>query len=787
MAAAAAATQLPPELWNKVLVEYCDASNRSVGRLAQTCTALRNTILEDDGIWRTLFQRRFGAHATVTAPPNPHNSTELMIPARTSRIASSTSTSGTADALRGCGTAPSGACSINTFRDHYVALHDLERRFRKGLWDRKLKLATHPTPVCDVHLNPGTRDVCIALGSGEIVCMRGRDVLSRKHAVSPAVRCFVAPGEVLYAGLQNGDILIGDDFSLQKAHAGKVCGLEKCVGAGEESLLFSCSPADDCVKLWDLNASNARDPVMVWRHDSASTLSVVSGVDVWTGGSDRMLNRWDAREMGSGRPVQSFGPADDWVMMVEAGSGNMVRAADKAIHLWDPRYPKSAVLSTHRHQKLITRFHSMMTRKTCAPRLVSCSLDGRVKISSLDRYRDDVSYNTTARRKLSTVVGEGAADEVVGNVDGALSRTRSGIVTLNPSTRRTDAGFDMDAISSGAHAHFENASYNFMEASLVHSEATTLPCSNDYVLCVDFDDTKLLVGGVDGTLFEYDFERSFVPPARPRTRASSSTGTPTKSSGPPHSTSGFVGGGGGGGGGNAPAITSSVVLGARGAETVGRGRAQTEGDGDGVLRFAGLDWLPVTKIHDATSGSGSPGVAATSQESDARVRSPGISESPKTKAARNSLEEKFTAMSDNGLRLGLAAGAAAAPPKSSAELFRRSKSRSAEGANEYASCPSSSSDDEPLQVRGPKSNGAKRDGAHGEQAESSAKSSTKKQKKHPSLEMLSSEDDGSSTDEQEELMRCSREPSSEFLYGLARQQHLKELGNRLMSVESHGL
>eukprot|EP00392_Amoebophrya_sp_AT5.2_P000689 g690.t1 len=510
----------------EVLVEYCDASNRSVGRLAQTCTALRNTILEDDGIWRTLFQRRFGAHATVTAPPNPHNSTELMIPARTSRIASSTSTSGTADALRGCGTAPSGACSINTFRDHYVALHDLERRFRKGLWDRKLKLATHPTPVCDVHLNPGTRDVCIALGSGEIVCMRGRDVLSRKHAVSPAVRCFVAPGEVLYAGLQNGDILIGDDFSLQKAHAGKVCGLEKCVGAGEESLLFSCSPADDCVKLWDLNASNARDPVMVWRHDSASTLSVVSGVDVWTGGSDRMLNRWDAREMGSGRPVQSFGPADDWVMMVEAGSGNMVRAADKAIHLWDPRYPKSAVLSTHRHQKLITRFHSMMTRKTCAPRLVSCSLDGRVKISSLD-------------------------------------------------------------------------SYNFMEASLVHSEATTLPCSNDYVLCVDFDDTKLLVGGVDGTLFEYDFERSFV--------------------------------------------------------------------------------------------------------------------------------------------------------------------------------------------RGPKSNGAKRDGAHGEQAESSAKSSTKKQKKHPSLEMLSSEDDGSSTDEQEELMRCSREPSSEFLYGLARQQHLKELGNRLMSVESHGL
>ena len=44
-------------------------------------------------------------------------------------------------------------------------------------------------------------------------------------------------------------------------------------------------------------------------------------------------------------------------------------------------------------------------------------------------------------------------------------------------------------------------------SSNVMVEEATLSCSDDYVLCVDFDDTKLIVGGVDGSLYVYDFER----------------------------------------------------------------------------------------------------------------------------------------------------------------------------------------------------------------------------------------------------------------------------------------
>lgn len=90
------------------------------------------------------------------------------------------------------------------------------------LWDRKLKLVSDATaPICDVYIDNQAGQVCAALRSGEIVLLRNDDHIVRTvNADSPPVRCFV-DGGVIYAGLQSGDILAGEE-RITGAHEGKV-------------------------------------------------------------------------------------------------------------------------------------------------------------------------------------------------------------------------------------------------------------------------------------------------------------------------------------------------------------------------------------------------------------------------------------------------------------------------------------------------------------------------------------------------------------------------------------
>ena len=129
---------------------------------------------------------------------------------------------------------------------------------------------------------------------------------------------------------------------------------------------------------------------------------------------------------------------------------------------WDARKPSEYVDLKHQHSKLITNFRSSTVNsfsalsddvsmqsprsgedKASAPRLVTASLDGMVKLSSLEKNLLSDSQQASPRE-----------------------------------------GFDAAAPGSEA----------------------TLVASDDYVLCVDFDDTRLVVGGVDGNLYVYDFD-----------------------------------------------------------------------------------------------------------------------------------------------------------------------------------------------------------------------------------------------------------------------------------------
>ena len=186
------------------------------------------------------------------------------------------------------------------------------------------------------------------------------------------------------------------------------------------------------VKIWDLETRKEKTR---FAHEGVCTVAArgsASPFEVFSGGYNKSVLCWDLRcSAEGGRPVQAL-PHRDWVMRVESyGDSPYIRAADKAVRLWDTRRCSSGlglsssssaaaarggglfatggggggrdaaggaepVESRHEHRKLITQFHTSSncpeaggnggraagtgrasaSRLTPAPRLVSCSLDG---------------------------------------------------------------------------------------------------------------------------------------------------------------------------------------------------------------------------------------------------------------------------------------------------------------------------------------------------------------------------------------------------------------------------
>jgi len=621
---------LPVELWNKVVLEYSPNVNQTLGTLSVTCKALRDTF-EDESIWLSLFRKRC------------RNMNYLP-------------------AMLGGGQG-GNRHPLVSWRERYLALHDLERRFRCGEWDRRIRLSESEA-IRDIFImrHQSSPRICVALGNGEIVLLEGENIVQRKMGPSPAVRCFVDEKGTIYSGLQNGSITVGD-LELTKAHQSRVTSVGRIYPFGEESstntgmsssIMYSCSPGDGVVKLWDLSASNmstsvdGSDNLMSFRHPGVHSVAVspTNPNILFSGGTDRMVNLWDSRVGGrssgrgittwenyenrSGRvntPVHSV-KLDDWVLSLEGSEENffIVRAADKAVNTLDLRLVSSQqteantptienpiglnanlvprnidqdqadrndananngnegnginntpqtdlflsdkgdcrISREHEHKKLITQFHCEM-RKTVTARLVSCSLDGMVKISSKDPYngtyfKEDDNYETQEERALASILenfstitcnnanttsrsqrsihtnsysaGDSASStsnagcsSSSGNVNGA---NQNGGPSSSTSNHRREGGltsgvessdFANDSDAPGGE-NVPNALKKLLNSTLkkrersssrklrVSKNGTTLTCSNDYVLCVDFDDTRLIVGGVNGSLDVYDFENS---------------------------------------------------------------------------------------------------------------------------------------------------------------------------------------------------------------------------------------------------------------------------------------
>jgi len=236
----------------------------------------------------------------------------------------------------------------------------------------------------------------------------------------------------------------------EAAHSGRVSAIATC-GSGRDVLLSAAS--DGLVKAWTLEADRFGELLQAFPGHDAAVVSVAAspmGRSIFLSGShDRTMRLWDMRQVGEVARWQQR----DWVTCVDfhPTMDEQVLSSDKFVHQWDVRRIGSTPLSsTHRHKKLVSRF------RVDPLRLASCSLDGSVKVSSLEAPEMRV-----ASPLASPTVGPSPAPVFPSLLD----------------TLRANGGGDV----------------------------CTLRTSADYVLCIDFDATRLLAGSVDGRVDAYDF------------------------------------------------------------------------------------------------------------------------------------------------------------------------------------------------------------------------------------------------------------------------------------------
>eukprot|EP00929_Paragymnodinium_shiwhaense_P028641 TRINITY_DN16569_c0_g1_i3.p1 TRINITY_DN16569_c0_g1~~TRINITY_DN16569_c0_g1_i3.p1 ORF type:complete len:551 (-),score=69.41 TRINITY_DN16569_c0_g1_i3:166-1818(-) len=238
--------------------------------------------------------------------------------------------------------------------------------------------------------------------------------------------------------------------------------------AGHHMLLSAGS--DALVKAWSLEGERFGERLQTFHGHAGHVVSLAAlpqgGPIFLTGSHDRTMRLWDARR-GTGQAAEvARWTQRDWVTCVELHPtrDHLAFSSDKSVYQWDLRQPGvAAVAESHRHRKLVSRLRGDPLR------LASCSLDGCVKVSSLEE---------PAVRCISP--------------------------TPSPRSQREWGRLTATEIWEGG------------------DEVCTLRASADYVLCIDFDASRLFAGSVDGCVDVYDFS----DPGHFRNGGSSSPSSP---------------------------------------------------------------------------------------------------------------------------------------------------------------------------------------------------------------------------------------------------------------------
>jgi len=227
---------------------------------------------------------------------------------------------------------------------------------------------------------------------------------------------------------------------------------------GGKHLLSASS--DGLVKAWSTEWERFGEACGILPGHRASVVSVAAsphgGSLVLSGSHDRTMRLWDMRQDGEAAAVAQW-QQKDWVTCVDfhPTSEHRIMSSDKGVHVWDLRRPGAGPIeTTHRHRKLVSRF------RVDPLRLASCSLDGCVKVSSLE----EPGVRVASPRSTPT--------------------SSPDLRPSSPPPMMLPGGLIED-----------------------DGDACTLRTSSDYVLSIDFDATRLLAGSADGVVHAYDFSQ----------------------------------------------------------------------------------------------------------------------------------------------------------------------------------------------------------------------------------------------------------------------------------------
>jgi WD40 repeat protein len=454
---------LPPELLVGIAGHFLESPVWHLCKLGETSEDL-SKIFNDEALWQGFFETRFR------------------------------------EASRSPSRRVQRSRSPKSARQMYAECHMLEMRFREGLYHMQSTLDNHKgVAVLDLRIAPGfvSSSAFAALRDGSIMVydldpastpLQDEDSALaqpveepqlakpqrefRGEGGGPALCCLPLelpttnaansnsePPLTLTAGYASGRLqawhLPTSDHpmrlpSWEQAHAGRVSAL---AALGDGALLSAA--ADGLVKAWDIGGDRFGDLRQIFSGHTDSVVSVAASPFerqiFLTGSHDHTMRLWDVRQGGAESAVVAVWRGQDWVTCVDfhPTSANSIFSSDKSVHTWDVRMPGSNPLNTpHRHRKLVSRF------RVDPLRLASCSLDGCVKVSSLE----------------------------------------------DPGVRR--ASPHTSPVSSPSLRPVPHASLN--ERGLADN-VCTLRTSTDYVLSIDFDATRLLAGGADGRVRIYDF------------------------------------------------------------------------------------------------------------------------------------------------------------------------------------------------------------------------------------------------------------------------------------------
>lgn len=457
--------ELPSELLVDIAEQFLESPVWHLCQLGETSEHL-GKVFNDEALWQGFFETRFSEAA---ASPSRKNSS-----------------------------ASQRASSPTSARQMYADLHLLETRFREGSCSEgALANPRKGVAVLDLRIAPGplSTSAFAALRDGSIMVYdldpernftaeleayepqpaKPAQELSGPEGSGPALCCLPVELPEMPAGTtdEGAPLMLVAGYALgrlsawhvpsgsplvveswEQAHACRVSAVATLGAVGSGGALLSAG-GDGLVKAWDLGVDRFGDHRQSFGGHAAAVVSVAAAPlgrhTFLTGSHDRTMRLWDARQGDGASAEVARWRQQDWVTCVEfhPTSSDTIFSSDKSLHQWDLRKVCDSPLATlHRHRKLISRF------RVDPLRLASCSLDGCVKVSSLE----DAGVRRAsphASPSSSPILGPAAAPVAT---------------------------------------HLAEA-----------QDVCTLRSSADYVLCIDFDSTRLLAGAVDGRVAVYDF------------------------------------------------------------------------------------------------------------------------------------------------------------------------------------------------------------------------------------------------------------------------------------------